>query len=165
VSGLLPCPLRFVLEKRLAAVDQWRKPDNSLVMAPNIRHPCLRRSMLRFIPGVLLVALSIWLVCCADPCENRVISDVQAPSGNKGAIVFERSCGATTGFSTQVSVVNAFGTPKSAGNVFRADSDHGVAKDMTVTVRWSGPDQLVIRYPSSARIFKKETRVNGVAVA
>ena len=79
--------------------------------------------------------------------------------------MFERSCGATTGFSTHVSVVNEFGQPpKSAGNVFVANSDHGAVKDMTVTVRWVAPDQVVIRYPAQARVFKKETQANGVSV-
>jgi hypothetical protein len=80
--------------------------------------------------------------------------------------VFERSCGATTGFSTHVSVVNGVGPlPKSVGNVFTADSDHGAVKDMTVSVRWVSQDQLVIRYPARARVFRKETQANGVAVA
>ena len=85
--------------------------------------------------------------------------------GNRAVIVFERSCGATTGFSTHVSVVNQFGQlGKSAGNVFAADSDHGAVKDMTVTVRWVAPNQVVIRYPAQARVFKKEAQANGVGV-
>ena len=86
--------------------------------------------------------------------------------GNRAAIVFERSCGATTGFSTHVSVVNEFGQlGKSAGNVFVADSDHGAVKEMIVTVRWIAPDQLVIRYPAHARVFKREAQANGTSVA
>jgi hypothetical protein len=119
-----------------------------------------------FTAGISLVALSVWLVACADPCENRVLSEWTAPSGNTRAIVFERSCGATTDFSTHVSVVHALGpSPKAGGNVFAADSDHAAAKDMTVSVRWVTQDQLIIRYPSRARVFKKEAQVNGVAVA
>jgi len=79
--------------------------------------------------------------------------------------VFERSCGATTGFGTHVSILNGSDAlPESAGNIFNADSDHGAAKDMTVTVRWAAPDQLVVRYPARARVFRKETQANGVAV-
>ena len=55
--------------------------------------------------------------------------------------------------------------PKSAGNTFVADSDHGAATDMTVTVRWSAPDRLVIRHSARARVFTKETQANGVTVA
>ena len=112
--------------------------------------------MSRYNAGISIVALSICLVACADPCENRVLSEVPGPKGNRTAIVFERSCGATTGFSTHVSVVNEFGElGRSAGNVFAADSDHGAVKDMTVTVRWAAADQVVIRYPAQSRVFKK----------
>ena len=121
--------------------------------------------MSRASKGIPLVALSVWLVACADPCENRVLSELTAPSGSNRAVVFERSCGATTGFSTHVSVLNDRDPiPKSPGNVFDADSDHGAAKDMTVRVRWAAPDQLVIRYPAQARVFRKETQANGVGV-
>ena len=106
------------------------------------------------------------MVACADPCENRVLSEVPAPTGNSSAIVFERSCGATTDFSTHVSVVKEFGQlRKSTGNVFVADNGHGAVKDMNVTVRWVAPDQVVIRYPAQARVFKKEAQANGVSVA
>ena len=98
-------------------------------------------------------------------CDNTVLSDVNAPSGSTQAVVFERSCGATAGFSTHVSVLNGGHTlPKEPGNVFGADSDHGAAKDMTVTVRWAAPDQLAIRYPARARVFRKETQANGIGV-
>ena len=40
----------------------------------------------------------------------------------------------------------------------------GAAKDMTVTVRWAAPDQLAIRYPARARVFRKETQANGIGV-
>ena len=79
--------------------------------------------------------------------------------------MFERSCGATTGFSAQVSILNASDAlPESLGNIFDADSDKGAAKDMTVTVQWAAPHQLVVRYPARARVFRKETQANGVAV-
>ena len=79
--------------------------------------------------------------------------------------MFERSCGATTGFSTHISVVNEFGQlRKSAGSVFAADSDHDAVKDMTVTVRWVSADQVVIRYPAQARVFKKESQAAGISV-
>ena len=115
--------------------------------------------------GISLVALSVWLVARADPCENRVLSELAAPSRNARAVVFERSCGATTGFSAQVSILNASDAlPESPGNIFDADSDKGAAKDMTVTVQWAAPHQLVVRYPARARVFRKETQANGVAV-
>jgi hypothetical protein len=117
--------------------------------------------------GVIpVVTAAVWFATCADPCANRVLSEIPAPNGSKTAFVFERSCGATTGFSTHVSVVNEFGQlGKSAGNVFTADNDHGAVKEMTVTVRWVASDRFVIRYPKQARVFKKEAQADGVGVA
>jgi len=119
----------------------------------------------RFNAGISVIAFSIWLVACADLCENRVLSEIPCPTGDRAAIVFERSCGATTGFSTHVSIVNEFGKlAKSAGNAFVADSDHGKVKEMVVTVRWVTRDKLVIRYPAQSRVFKQEAEANGVSV-
>jgi hypothetical protein len=116
--------------------------------------------------GKWLVALSLWLSACGGICENTIISELSSPGTGKKSVVFERSCGATTGFSTHVSVLNTGeALPQSAGNAFDADSDHGAVKEMNVTVRWAAPDQLVIRYPARARVFKNESRANGVAVA
>lgn len=92
--------------------------------------------MSHFGTTIPLVALSVWLVACVDPCESRVLWELRAPRG----------------------------LPKSSGNIFVADNDHGVAKDLTVTTRWTAPDQLVIRYPVHARVFRREARANGVAV-
>jgi hypothetical protein len=76
-------------------------------------------------------------VCCAgcvDPCGNAVLSEEYSPNREFRAVVFERDCGATTGFSTQVSVLTANGQfltqpswlhSTQPGNVFVADTDHG----------------------------------------
>ena len=126
----------------------------------------LRWAVSHFSTVISLIALTVSLISCVDPCENKVLSELPAPTGNRAAIVFERSCGATTGFSTHVSVVTEFGQlRKSAGNVFAADSDHGAVKEMTVTVRWVASDTILIRYPAQARVFKKEAQANGVGVA
>jgi hypothetical protein len=69
-------------------------------------------------------------------------------------------------FSTHVSVLDASDVlPKSAGTIFDADSDHGAARDMAVTVRCAARDQLVIQYPAHARVFREEVQANGVVVA
>jgi hypothetical protein len=55
--------------------------------------------------------------------------------------------------------------PRDSGNVFVADTNHGAAKQLQVSVRWSAPDRLVIRYPAAARIFRRETAIDGITVA
>ena len=74
--------------------------------------------------------------------------------------MFERDCGATTGFSTQVSILNpGEALPPEGGNVFVGDHDEGVL------VRWKSTDHLVVVVPYGTRIFVQVTRVRGVTVS
>jgi hypothetical protein len=114
----------------------------------------------------IVAGLLFPLVACLDPCGNNVLLEVPSPTERQRAVVFERSCGATTGFSTHVSVLDVGQElPQSGGNVFDADSNHGAVKDMKVTVRWVSQDKLVIRYPTEARVFRKMSRIRDVAIA
>jgi hypothetical protein len=46
------------------------------------------------------------LAGCGDAgCGNAVLQDLPSPEGRRHAVVFTRDCGATTAFSTQVSVL------------------------------------------------------------
>jgi hypothetical protein len=112
-------------------------------------------------------AITVLLLCshgCLDFCRNQVLNETRSPDNGKRAVVFERDCGATTGFSTQISILPATKyLPREAGNVFIEESVHGVAT--TVRVRWDSPQRVVITYPGHARIFRKEVLVKGVAIA
>lgn len=120
----------------------------------------------KFVCCVPLAALVLSLSGCLDPCENAVRTELVSPDQTKRVVVFERSCGATTPFSTRMSVLDrGAALPHSAGNVFDADSDHGAVKDVKVTVQWLSPQQLVIRYPARARVFNSMPGINGVAIA
>lgn len=39
-------------------------------------------------------------------CVNEIYSEVQSPGNKYKAVAFQRDCGATTGFSTQISILN-----------------------------------------------------------
>jgi hypothetical protein len=114
------------------------------------------------------VALMLVLLAC-DGCANEVISETASRNGSI-AVVFVRSCGATTGFGTHVSVLAAGAKlPADGGNIFIADSDHGQAKtgsqgELNVQARWAADKQLIIKYPKSARLFRSEERLGDVHV-
>ena len=85
------------------------------------------------------------------------------------AVLFQRDCGATTGFTTQISVIEAGKPVSGAGNAFVADDDHGKAQ----VGNWGGPweeaswlaaDRLLIRYAPESRIFQQAYRMNGAAI-
>jgi hypothetical protein len=107
----------------------------------------------------------IFPVGCLSPCGNRVLADVPSPLGTKHAVVFERDCGATTDFSTQLSILNAGDKLENeGGNAFVADSDHGRGTSLYVHVKWSTEGALTVNYPERARVFHNERQVNGVSI-
>ena len=94
------------------------------------------------------------------------MTEVRSPDSRKRAVVFERDCGATTDFSTQVSILNGNELlSREAGNIFIADSNHGTVQKMLVTVRWDSTSRLVVSYPTRARVFLQRDRGGDVAVS
>jgi hypothetical protein len=125
----------------------------------------------RKLTSVSLLGLSLATgACAAETCTNSVVDQKAAPSGALRAVIFQRDCGATTGFSTQVSIL-AVDQPLAdadAGNAFIADGDHGTAAapwgGPWAEARWTSPSTLLIRYDAAARVFSSETRVGSVTV-
>jgi len=84
------------------------------------------------------LALATPLAACLDGaglCENEIVSRIDAPGGRRTAVLFQRACGATTGFTTQISILGPGEVPTGKGNVFIADDDHGAA----AVGDWGGP--------------------------
>ena len=68
-----------------------------------------------------LLALALVLSGC-DLCGNEVARTVLSPSGKMKAVVFNRNCGATTGFNTQVSILPVSSAlPDDGGNTLILD--------------------------------------------
>jgi hypothetical protein len=83
--------------------------------------------------------------------------------------MFQRDCGATTGFSTQVSLVADGEQANGSGNAFRADDDHGAATagewgGPWAEARWLAADHLLIRYAPKSRIFHQAGQIDGVRI-
>ena len=120
------------------------------------------------------LVLLIGHVACVDPCGNDVLTEARSPDGRLKAVVFQRDCGATTGFSTQVSVIpsgESFLTAPTwlrstrGGNVFVADTNHGEAPSgPVVQVEWLDPTHLRITHDKRARVFSSATSIHGVRV-
>lgn len=118
---------------------------------------------------ILALALLAPLAACNDGCGNRVVSRADAPGGALGAVMFQRDCGATTGFTTQVSILRPGEAPVGKGNVFIADDDHGAAiaghwGGPWADIRWLAPHHLHIRHAARTRIFLKQESIAGVRV-
>jgi hypothetical protein len=103
------------------------------------------------------------LLACKDLCKNDIKSDVPSPSGKHHAVVFQRDCGATTGFSVQVSVLPAGKRLESQpGNTFSADDGHDQSVPLNVVAAWQSDESLRLEYDSRLRIFQKEADVRGI---
>lgn len=122
--------------------------------------------MIHFPP--LTVPLAACLIClsCVNPCENKQVNEVWSPSRTKRAIIFERSCGATTAFIENVSVLWAAETLRDdeAGNIFSADNNHGAAENMRIKVEWNSEEQLLVASPRNARIFLQVSRLGSTYI-
>lgn len=61
-------------------------------------------------------------IAFSSDCENTIIKTSTNGSNEFVAVLFERNCGATTGFSTQVSIMHTGQElPNEGGNVYIAD--------------------------------------------
>jgi hypothetical protein len=103
-------------------------------------------------------------------CGNDSLADYASPDGETKVLVFQRDCGATTGFSTQASLVTINARLRNrSGNLFIADTDHGLAPSgpgggPELGVLWESSNRLVLQHHFRARIFKAEQRLRGVEV-
>src|SRR5215510_5330484 len=107
-----------------------------------------------FILGCLLLLSADSTGCfnLTGNCGNKILRTLYSPAKRLKTVVFQRECGATTGFSTQISIISANSDlPDEAGNVFVADTNHGKSPSgpeggPPVEVEWKGENSLNITY-------------------
>lgn len=117
---------------------------------------------------VAVVAISDFSV--SGECRNESVSELNAPGNAVKFVVFQRDCGVTTGFSTQVSLLKVGETLKNeGGNIFIADTNHGrapsgVGGGPEVRIKWVSDRHLQIHHHQSVRIFLAEENIGGVRI-
>jgi hypothetical protein len=118
----------------------------------------------------IVVALFIFFSTFSDMCGNRISTMMESPKKEWNIVVFERDCGATTDFSTQISILRKNQElPNSAGNIFSADSGHGSAQInekgvIYVEPLWINSRTISIKYDSEATAFYQENEFNGITI-
>lgn len=125
-----------------------------------------------FILGCLLLMSTNSTGCInlTGDCVNEILRIHHSPSKQLKAVVFQRDCGATTGFTTQISIISANSDlPNQAGNVFVSDTDHGKSPSgpgggPPVEVEWKGESSLNITYDNRARVFLRKDSQNGITI-
>lgn len=92
-------------------------------------------------------------------CENTILQKAISPDRHVKAVVFVHDCGATTGFSTRVSVIGAYRSlPNEGGNLLVVDTDNGVpprgpSGGPSMSFEWLGNDLLVVRHHPAIRKY------------
>jgi len=120
--------------------------------------------------GSAAALIAIGSALFPDLCGNQVIGRYTSPDNQLDLVVFERDCGATTGFSTQASIVERGATlPNESGNLFDSDTNHDAAPagpggGPEVRVRWVDARLLSIAYHHRAYVHKSSRSLHGVSV-
>ena len=103
-------------------------------------------------------------------CGNTLVQSEESPDGRLKAVLFERSCGATTGVSSQVSIIGTTdGLGNEAGNVFIAEAGDGSGGSAfwggpMVELRWRRATLLEVRHDSMAEVFQAVQSLGAVRV-
>lgn len=127
--------------------------------------------------GIAIIGIVIYFVIALNSfasgmCGSKLEESKLSPNGELKILIFSLNCGAISDFSTQISIVESNYKLQNddAGNVFSADSDHGIAKMneskeiIELKTKWLNDKTLEIEYPENARIFKNEDKINGVEI-
>ncbi|MEJ2055674.1 MAG: hypothetical protein P8X42_17305 [Calditrichaceae bacterium] len=102
------------------------------------------------------------IISCEPLCGNDIIYTKTITGTKYKIVVFQRDCGATTGFSTQASIIEKNGKlPNESGNIFIADTDHGKAPrgpggGPELQVKIINGKLIRFSYHENARVFLKK---------
>jgi hypothetical protein len=111
------------------------------------------------VASLVFILIAVNATGCSDLCANEVQAETASPSGANRALVFTRDCGATTGWSTHISVISNRQTlPNEGGNTLVLD---GKSQPRVV---WKSESSILVIGASSGRTFKREVLVNGITI-
>lgn len=118
----------------------------------------------------IVIICGFLLSGCSDACQNQIISESISPDHEKSVVLFQRDCGATSAFTTQISILPPGEKPEGTGNVFVADDNHGAAPAGSwggpwVSVKWLDSNHLQVTYAKGSRVFDKTESIGGVTVS
>ena len=97
------------------------------------------------------IYIGLFLYTADDMCKNIVYKEYASPNAQLKAVVFVRDCGATTGFSTQISILDFNESLKSNGNIFIIT---GQPSEVAPSLKWRGSSELFIDYSINGSEFK-----------
>jgi len=111
--------------------------------------------------SVLIISVPVGLIglffyATSDMCGNYIHKEYLSPNNQYKAIVFQRDCGATTGFSTQVSIIRANDKLENeSGDVFIIP---GHPEKVAPDLDWANENELLIYQALNGSEYKAETK-------
>ena len=115
------------------------------------------RTLAVSIPFLLLAGCSLY------DCGNEICQRFDSRSGRYKILKFSRDCGATTGFSTQISILPIAKnlSNEESGNVFVCNA---YINDTSVKVQWNNDSSVMIIYKKDLKILKNDSAINGIKI-
>jgi hypothetical protein len=109
-------------------------------------------------PFVSLLTL-VLVSGCTDLCGNDPLHGEESPDKSRLAVAFVRSCGATTGFSSHVSIVpRNKPIPNEPGNILVVEGKQ------PISVKWRSNSELEIEIPRETKIHKQTESLGEVSI-
>ena len=139
-----------------------------------ITYKKLMKLLFKVIIGIIVTAVIYFGIIIysfgSDLCGNEIIETKISPNSTHKIIIFQRNCGATTDFSTQISVLEMDeNIENKSGNIFSADSDHGKAEltangIINTKIKWINEKTVLIEYDKNVRVFQNEESINNINI-
>ena len=126
----------------------------------------IKRTIIGALISISLIIVSGYIVldiAFSNMCRNEINLELMSPDKKHKAIIFQRDCGATTGFSTQVSIIKSIEElPNESGNVLTSD---GHPNDNGYKLKWLGNENILISNTQNNRIHFKEQTIGAISIS
>ena len=87
-------------------------------------------------------------------CGNQIHDEIHSADAELRAVIFQRDCGATTGFATQISILGEDERlPNRGGDVLVID---GHPRNVAPRIEWFGSDTLLVHRALDGSEYKAE---------
>jgi hypothetical protein len=128
-----------------------------------------------FLAAVFGILLTVFLFVVSSflssTCGNTISDTAISPTQEWKVVLYSRSCGATTGYSTHISILKANESlPNEGGNTFTADDSErrnvqiNLEGLIYVEAEWLDATTVLIKYDSLAYVHEQDNNVNGITI-
>ena len=106
---------------------------------------------------IILVLAALMAACDMDMCGEDKLREATSPNKKHVATLFRRGCGATTGFSYHVNILNSSGVSSSRG--INEDGQVFLTSEGLINVSWKDDKTLVIDCAGCPTGYNRDNRL------